>query len=137
MLPHWNPEVTLGNVMTITLILYGYYKLTARGEKILGLSEKTNDVAVLGAGHAQLGFLVATENAAKIQEAVHQTVAASNENMQVMKNDIIGGVGALAADVAYTLAQQTPAGGIVFPPELKVVIATELKDPPHLIAARP
>ena len=113
MIPTWVPEVTFGNAICITLIMFIYMDLRMRVGKNLLLLKKNNDIATLAATHSKLTFDNSAAAATNLQIAVADT-----------KHEIANAVVSITAAAAYTPVATT------LPPELRVTIAKEIEAAP-------
>ena len=117
MLPTWVPEITFGNAMCITLIVFNYMDLRVRVGKNLMLLKKNNDIATLAATHSKLTYDNSAAAATNLQIAVADTAA-----------EIKNAVTCITAAAEATAAVYTPVA-TKLPPELRVTIAKEIEAP--------
>lgn len=116
MLPIWVPEITFGNALSLTLIVFVYFNLRSAVRKNLCLMKENNDLVTLAAGHAKMSFDTSTHNGAIIRSAVAETKVEIKNAVQSIT----------AAAIEHTpLVTKLPA-------ELRVTIAKELESPPAI-----
>ena len=114
MLPVWVPEITFGNAICITLIVFVYLDLRARvRSNLVGIRESNNN-AILAATHSKLTFDNTTAAAVNLRSAVAST-----------KADIADAVASITSAAA---AEHTPTA-TVLPTEFRVTIAKETDAP--------
>ena len=118
MLPIWVPEITFGNAICITILVFVYFDLRSRVGKNLDGIIKVDSSAILAATHAKLSFDTSATNATAIAAAAASTAA-----------DIANAVVSITAAAEATAAIYTPVA-TKLPAELRVTIAKELKTPP-------
>ena len=117
MMPTWVPEITFGNAICITLIVFLYFDLRMRVGRNLSLLMKNNDIATLAATHSKLTFDNSAAAATNLRIAVADTAAE-------IKNAVVS----ITAAAEATAAVYTPVA-TKLPAELRVTIAKELEAP--------
>ena len=118
MMPTWVPEITFGNAICITLIVFIYMDLRMRVGKNLLLLKKNNDIATLAATHSKLTFDNSAAAATNLRIAVADT-----------KHEIANAVVSITAAAEANAAAYTPVA-TKLPPELRVTIAKEIEAAP-------
>ena len=119
MLPIWVPEITFGNAICITVLVFVYFDLRSRVGKNLDGIIKVDSSAILAATHSKMSFDTSATNSAAIAATAASTAAE-------IANAVVS-ITAAAADAAA--AVYTPVA-TKLPAELRVTIAKELKTPP-------